>query len=94
MKYIDSLSDNEIRKMLRAIYWPDFTDEEFIEAGKSGENFRTKEAHDRFVAVSSIFPQRLVNEIVATSPESREKFVHDTTVDTYFITRQIPIPVK
>lgn len=79
MTYINSMPDNDIRKVIRAIVFPDQTDEQLAFC-ETWFNARTK-SHDLFEKVKHLFPVKLVNEICFTTPESRIDFIKATSYD-------------
>lgn len=83
LKYIESLTEKDINKIIRAICWPDFNDEEFIAAAneKWMERFRSSHANEGLKFLSKIFPHKNIHEISWTTPESRQKFVEDTSTE-------------
>ena len=79
MKYIKQMPDNDIRKVLRAIVFPDQTDEQlaFVENWFNG---RTKSL-EALKAIEHLFPHKFISEIRFSTPEGRIEFIKATSYD-------------
>lgn len=79
MLYINSMPENDIRKLIRAIVFPDCTDEQLAFC-ETWFNARSK-SNDDFKKIEHLFPVELVKEIRFTDQKSRIDFIKATSYD-------------
>lgn len=79
MTYINSMPDIDIRRLIRALIWPNYTDEELAFLGNWSDG--TSENFYLFKYLEDRFPEHIVKEIKLTTPESRIDFIKNTSYD-------------
>lgn len=93
MQYINSMPENDIRKVIRAIVFPESTDEQLAFC-ENWYNHRNK-TWKLFESIKHLFPIKLVNEIRVTDPQSRIDFIKNTSYDLQEVEKfNLEYPVK
>jgi hypothetical protein len=93
-RYVDTIHDNDMSKILRFILCPNLSDEDFLFC-ESFYNSR-EENYKKFELVKDLFPERITAGIINFStPESRLDFVKKTSYskDAQHYTVDYPIKV-